>query len=93
MRRRLVLVALTACLLGSTGCGTLHNIGYRNDGPAIYGGVAFDIDLLDPANSCKGEGVVLGPLDMPFSFALDTATLPITLLCELFGWRRSADSR
>src|SRR5688572_10144930 len=72
-----------------TGCGTTHNFVSRPDGPRIYGGVAFDLEMVHPDNSCKGLGVVFGSLDLPLSFVLDTATLPITAFCELLGCRRS----
>ena len=90
--RRIFWLIAAAAMIGSSGCGTTHNIGTRPDGPSVYGGVVFDIEMVGPANSCKGLGVIFGPLDLPFSLVLDTATLPITLLCEIFGWRRSGES-
>jgi uncharacterized protein YceK len=81
------------CLLATAGCGTTYNFSGNPEGPSIYGGVAYDLSLLDPSGSCKGLGVVFGPLDLPFSLVLDTATLPVTALCELFGGKRTREQR
>jgi uncharacterized protein YceK len=90
--RRFFTLAGTMVLLASVGCGTTYNFASHPEGPTIYGGVVFDVELLDPRSSCKGLGVVFGPLDLPFSLVLDTATLPVTAVCELLGWRRSKRS-
>lgn len=62
-------------LLALSGCGTLLNM---TQGPVLYGGVRALHSFED------GPGW-LG-FDVPFSFAFDTALLPVTALFELMRW-------
>lgn len=64
-----------------SGCGTLNNLG---EGPHVYGGVRGVGRYGEPS------GNMISYCDLPFSFALDTGLLPVTLLAELSraitGW-------
>lgn len=82
------LALLAALLIPITGCGTIANVATTPHGPAIYGGIVFDVGLTDSSSGSKGGGALFGVLDFPLSLVLDTVTLPVTLLCEIFGWRR-----
>ena len=77
----LCFIIITLC-----GCGTITNLGrpvsvsadYDNTSERYieyYGGVGFDIDLLE-------DSVALGIIDMPFSLAFDTVTLPIVFVIK-----------
>ena len=83
MKRSLV-VAAAALLLSTAGCGSIANFAIAPRGPRIYGGILEDVDMING----ERPGGALGFLDFPLSLILDTATLPITLMCEIFGWRR-----
>jgi uncharacterized protein YceK len=85
--RTLLTTALLASLAGVTGCGTLLNVGEKDERP--YGGVGLDAKII-------AQGVPLGPagflcdidipsfwplalMDIPLSLVADTLTLPITI--------------
>src|SRR5579859_6782957 len=75
---------MSAILLTMTsGCGTVLDLdaGLNSGvGPHIYGGVRADADMIgNPYPDAAEFVVLLGVLDFPFSLALDTALLPITL--------------
>ena len=84
MKNARALCLLTAVLLAfaSSGCGTINDMTKGDQGQRIYGGVRQDAGMVSNGNS--QTATVLGILDMPFSFALDTAFLPITLIIALF---------
>lgn len=88
-RRGILSLALAVMLAATGGCGTAYNLGFSPGGPTLYGGVGRDIELLGPEGKDKGAAVLLVPFDFVLSLVLDTATLPITLLCGFFGWQRS----
>ncbi len=65
-------LCLLVCLL-VCGCASMTNT--QVDEPKLYGGTQLDIEAI--------EGGEYGPLpyfDLPLSFAIDTAMLPITLV-------------
>ena len=72
---------LVVALVSIVGCNTMVNL---VEGPHVYGGVRMI------ANNRYIEAVTFNALDLPFSFALDTALLPLTALFELIryltGW-------
>ena len=72
MRRlRFAFLCSAAALLA--GCGTvLDTLSSRSEGPRIYGGVRLD---MEQSNASL--------VDLPFSFAADTALLPLTVLREI----------
>ena len=72
-------VALALGLLAIGGCGTAYNM---VKGPQVYGGVRQD-ELWIPHSRWRGNL----QLDKIFSFALDTALLPITALFEFLRWQ------
>ena len=92
MTRRLLLPLLLTCAL--SGCGTLTDtLGdkkrkRRGDGITsssrvsggrvrVYGGVIYDFEVLAEAKA--GWLLVLYLFDIPFSFAVDTLLLPVTI--------------
>ncbi|BBM82294.1 YceK/YidQ family lipoprotein [Candidatus Uabimicrobium amorphum] len=79
-------IILYTIMITLCGCGTMTNLGrpaslsadYDNTTEKYieyYGGVGFDIDLLD-------ESIALGIIDMPFSLVFDTATLPVVFFIK-----------
>jgi uncharacterized protein YceK len=77
--------ALALGLLMLGGCGSILNLGIH---PEIYGGVRYDLEV--HGSSC----MPIGPLycDIPFSFVLDTALLPVTAIVEGIRWATPAPS-
>lgn len=74
MQRGMVGVLLTMFL---GGCGTMNNLG---EGPHVYGGVRSVGRYHEPMGNFASY------CDLPFSFAMDTAILPVTSLAELSRW-------
>lgn len=80
-------VARGALLLGLSfglsGCGSILNLACDNK---PYGGVASDLDDLSPKRGGDSSigGKVFGVVDLPFSFVVDTVTLPYTLPSHYF---------
>ncbi len=74
---------IAAALLGVplSGCGSINNLG---EGPHVYGGVRSMGRYGDLSSN------ICSYYDLPFSVALDTGLLPVTLLAELLreltGW-------
>jgi uncharacterized protein YceK len=59
----------------------------EEDGQRIYGGSRINVSLVgDPPTNAHAEGIgtIWGILDFPFSLALDTGLLPVTLIIALF---------
>jgi len=85
------LVATTALSLG--GCGTISNF-VPKDPPnqsksyRIYGGVRREVEILGEGNGHPENYMEVLKffivLDFPLSLALDTATLPIMLVAQIF---------
>lgn len=67
-----------ALVLTLSGCGSILNFDAYKGGPRVYGGVR-----LDASGSVWSDDVV-GYVDLPFSFVVDTALLPIYLVFEAF---------
>ena len=88
MASKMFRLGCAALLMAGAGCGTVANFASERHGPSIYGGLAFDVDLMGTSGCRSQVAIVFGVLDFPFSLVMDTATLPATVLCELFGWRR-----
>jgi uncharacterized protein YceK len=76
------LALVMAATLSCAGCGTINDLTKGDGGQRIYGGVRQDAGMIQASNS--DTPVVLGILDFPFSFVLDTALLPVTLIIAIF---------
>ena len=72
--------AWAALLAMLGGCGTIKDLG--DAGPRVYGGTRSDLDFIEHG-ACKMPGVCCLP-DLPLSFALDTAIIPVTGAFELY---------
>src|SRR6267378_3488292 len=75
--RAIQVLAIACSLLMTGGCETIINL---TEGPHVYGGVRNAFHQGDMESS------VIAMFDLPFSFVLDTALLPVTALCELLRW-------
>lgn len=75
MKSKLGAIVMTVLL---SGCGSIMNFDYWDRGPKVYGGVRIDVE-----GHCWNDRVV-GFVDLPFSFVVDTAFLPIYLVFEGF---------
>jgi uncharacterized protein YceK len=78
MKRLRVLALGMAVLLCCAGCGSINDITRGDDGQRVYGGVRQDANMISNSNSSTPK--VLGVLDFPFSFVLDTVFLPVTVI-------------
>lgn len=77
---------LTAVLLAFlTGCGSIINF---VEGPQVYGGTQYDWHHFRHPGDLFS--MTFAMYDLPFSFALDTLLLPVTMLIEFIrritGW-------
>jgi uncharacterized protein YceK len=71
----------TLCLiLLMMGCGSVYNL---TQGPQVYGGTRYDWHMFSDSDLESGTFAFY---DLPFSFILDTALLPITGIFELLRW-------
>lgn len=70
-----------AVLALCAGCGSIRDISQGSGGQRIYGGIRFDSNLIGSLDTMP---MIMGILDFPLSFVLDTAFLPVTLLFALF---------
>jgi len=68
-------MAVTLCCAG---CGSINDITKGDDGQRVYGGVRQDAQMISGSNSSTPK--ILGILDFPFSFILDTVFLPVTII-------------
>ena len=79
--RAIVFVAALTSLM--TGCGTVCN--FASGSPAVYGGVAKDLEFSQTSRSGYASGpsaitfLGLWLADLGVSFVADTVTLPVTL--------------
>lgn len=73
--KKLGALVLVAAL---SGCGSILNFDAYDGGPRVYGGVRLD------ASGQLWSDDVVGYVDLPFSFVVDTALLPVYLLFEAF---------
>ena len=83
--------AILGGLLASTGCMSLEARG-KGTQSGLYPGIKAGSEYNEGAANATGLGSALGPaivtLDRPFSFALDTALLPLDLLGSIFGCKK-----
>lgn len=73
--KNLLALVLVASL---SGCGSIMNFEHFDSGPRVYGGVQ-----IDASGDCWEENAI-GIVDLPFSFVMDTALLPVYLVFALF---------
>ena len=88
---RLLLAATLG--LSVAGCSTIGDMASGEDGQRLYGGTRKNVALVEGSEGYTHGGVggfLLGVFDFPFSFALDTAFLPVTLV---FAIARSGQPR
>ena len=91
---------LTAVSFLASGCGSY--LRYTNDErlsesplclPYVYGGVAYDLETISDARKpglydfFNGPFILLGAIDIPFSFVADTVALPVTIPFAIFNER------
>ena len=85
---------LAACLsLSMVGCSAIGDMASGEDGQRLYGGTQRNAALVEGKTGYTHGGIggfCLGVFDFPFSLALDTAFLPVTLI---FAIARSGESR
>lgn len=74
LKKTWALILVTAM----SGCGSILNFDAYDGGPRVYGGVRLD------AGGHLWSDDVVGYVDLPFSFVVDTALLPIYLVFEAF---------
>ncbi len=77
MARLFILLMLAMALCG---CGTLFQ-GHEDSGPAIYGGIRFDVQSIAQAEDAVD--VLLMLMDLPFSLVADTVILPWSIYNEI----------
>ena len=83
---------LAACLcLSLVGCSTIVDMASAENGQRVYGGTQRNVALINGKEVVTHGGVlevVIGVCDFPFSLALDTALLPVTVIFSIFRpWR------
>lgn len=83
-RPRFAAVLFALLLVVHPGCGTVVALASGTHRTA-YGGVRLDVYTI---RSWRGAYKILPFVDLPLSFALDTALLPITALFSLQAWSR-----
>lgn len=77
---------LAPLLMVGFGCGTIINLGGGNlfeAGPEVYGGLRQDIATLRRGGAHEPFSPLLSCMDVPFSLALDTIVLPVTIPIDL----------
>ncbi len=72
--------ALLIAAVAISGCGTLFQ-GHEDSGPAIYGGIRFDVQSIAQAEDAVD--VLLMLTDLPFSLVADTVILPWSVYNEI----------
>jgi len=75
---------LAACLcLSMVGCSSIVDIARSEDGQRVYGGTRKNVAWVQGEEIGTHDGaaeLIIGVLDFPFSLALDTVFLPVTLI-------------
>ena len=70
-------------LLSTTGCATYRTMSAESESPKLYSGTRLNVYALSgddiEASKSKADAPRYPLLDLPFSVALDTAILPMTL--------------
>ena len=86
-----ILTISAALIVASTGCMSLEARG-KGTRSGLYPGIKAGTEYNKGAANATGLGSALGPaivtIDRPFSFALDTALLPLDLLGSIFGGKK-----
>jgi len=84
------LLAATLCL-SVAGCSSIVDMAKGDDGQNVYGGTQRNVALINGKEVVTHGGVlevIIGVCDFPFSLALDTAFLPVTVIFSIFRpWR------
>jgi len=83
--RRLVGLVLWGAVWGGTGCSTIATLTASEQHPWLYSGTRKNIEPFDESIEVPYRDIAkfFAFLDFPFSFALDTALLPLTLPLQL----------
>ncbi|HEX7897244.1 MAG TPA: YceK/YidQ family lipoprotein [Planctomycetota bacterium] len=85
-------VALALILASAGGCSTISTWTSQDDHPWLYSGTRWNVEALTPGEPEPFGGIrqTFAILDFPWSLALDTLALPITLPAQLIGgdWER-----
>jgi len=89
---KIFFIIITGALIaGTTGCMSLEARG-KGTQSGLYPGIKAGTEYNKGAANATGLGSALGPaivtLDRPFSFALDTALLPLDILGSIFGGKK-----
>ena len=88
MKKLLLITFVGALVIGSTGCGSIlaRNDKKKKIRPAgLYPGVKVDKEIYNGGHGIGGVfNKPIAVVDFPFSFALDTALLPIDILGSVF---------
>ena len=84
MRWRLLGLA-SAAAMSLTACGTLHSLsGPMRSAPCIYSGVRLDLAAMTGNDRYARKYRLIEPdhpgIDLPFSFAMDSLFLPLSLI-------------
>jgi uncharacterized protein YceK len=70
-------------VLNMTGCATYRTMSAESEDPKLYGGTRLNVHALSGDDAAAPKPKVDAPryplLDLPLSFALDTAIFPMTL--------------
>ena len=81
-----ILLSASLILAGTSGCGSIMNL--TEDRPRVYGGTEMDLHVIGEVLN-PGGGTTFGlefiffipcVIDLPLSFAVDTATIPIVVI-------------
>ena len=69
------------------GCSSIVDMASGENGQRVYGGTQRNVALINGKDVVTHGGVlevVIGVCDFPFSLALDTGFIPVTLIVALF---------
>lgn len=77
-------IAAILILVGGSGCSTIATLTRESEHRWLYSGTRQDLRLLRGSPyDCTGLSPIAGILDFPWSLALDTAVIPVTLPLQL----------
>jgi uncharacterized protein YceK len=77
---------ISAILILATcgGCSTFVTFCSGSEHRWLYSGTRNDLELIRPKRfDCTGFGPIVGIVDLPWSLAVDTALIPVTLPLQL----------
>ena len=80
-------ISLGLILVTGTGCGTIRSFATGRD-LWLYSGTRSNVGVMNPGlglHDCTGLSGPAAVLDFPWSLAVDTALIPLTLPLELFA--------